>query len=220
MLLQSILVLEMETLIVPAVIAKTQSEIYTMLKKVDGKVKRLQLDVMDGGFVPNTSLNFDFKLPPHFEYEAHLMVEQPLEWIEKNANKVDIITIHIESLQNIEEAINFVKKKGAKVNLALIPKTKLEIVKPYIKKIDGILIMTVEPGSYCIKKEFKPETLQKIRQLRKLDANLPIEVDGCMNQINAKLARNAGANIFASGSYIFKSKNVDKALKELKDAVS
>lgn len=210
----------METLIVPAVIAKTQKEVDRMLRKVKGKVTRLQLDVMDGEFVPNTSLNFDFELPDNFEYEAHLMVRQPLKWIERNSAKVDIITMHVETLQDIEEAIEYVKKKGVKVNLALIPETKSQIIKPYMKKIDGILVMTVEPGSYCIRKEFKLETLQKIRELRKTDTSISIEVDGCMNPKNAKLAKNAGVNVFASGSYIFKSKNVDKALKELKDAVS
>ena len=210
----------MKTHVVPAIIAKSQNELDEMLRKVTGKVELVQLDVMDGEFVPNTSLNFDFELPRNFEYEAHLMVKQPLNWIEKNANKVDTIIVHIETLQDIEKAINYVKKKRTKVSLALNPETKFQIVKPYIKKIDGILVMTVDPGSYCIKKEFNPETLQKISELRKIDTSISVEVDGCMNPKNAKLAKNSGANIFASGSYIFKSKNVDKALKELKYAVS
>ena len=175
---------------------------------------------MDGEFVPNTSLNFDFEIHNDFEYEAHLMVKEPLKWIGKNADKVDLITVHVETLKNIKEAIDYAKKKKVRINLALIPQTKFQIVKSYIEMIDGILVMTVDPGSYCINKEFNTDTLQKIRQLRRIDANIPIEVDGCMNPKNAKLAKNSGANIFASGSYIFNSKNMDKALEELKDAVS
>lgn len=210
----------MLTLIVPAIIAKTQNDVEGMLRKVKGKVTRLQLDVMDGEFVPNTSLNFDFELPDNFEYEAHLMVRQPLNWIESNAEKVDIITMHVETLEDVDEAINYVKKKKIKVNLALIPETKFQIIEPYMKKVEGILVMTVEPGSYCIEKDFKLETLQKIREFRRIDASIPIEVDGCMNPKNARLARNAGADVFVSGSYIFKSNNVERALKELTDAVS
>jgi ribulose-phosphate 3-epimerase len=210
----------MDTLVVPSIIAKTQTELDGMLGRVRGKIKRVQLDVMDGKFVPNTSLDFDFKLTTGFEYEAHLMVKTPLEWVKKNADKVDIVTMHVETLKDIEAAIDFVKEKAVKTDLALIPKTELGAITPYLKKIDGLLVMTVEPGSYCIKKEFHPEPLQKIRELRKIDDTIPVEVDGCMNPENARLAKNHGANIFASGSYIFKSKNVGRAIRELKDAVS
>ncbi len=210
----------MEILVVPAIIAKTQNELDGMLKRVKGKVKRVQLDVMDGNFVPNTSLNFKFKITDDFEYEAHLMVKDPLDWADENADKVDIITMHIEILENVGYAIDQIKRRGAKVNLAMVPGTKVEIIEHYLKDIDGLLIMTVEPGSYCIKKEFNPEPLEKIKRLREIDRAIPIEVDGCMNPINARLAKNSGANIFASGSYIFKSDDVDKAIKELVDTVT
>jgi ribulose-phosphate 3-epimerase len=186
----------MKTFIVPAVIAKTQIELDDMLNRVKKKVQRVQLDIMDGKFVPNTSLNFNFKLSTSFEYEAHLMINEPLGWVKENADKVDIVIMHVETLKDIGGAIDYVKKK-----------------------IDGLLVMTVEPGSYCIKKEFRPEPLKKIRRLRTIDKVIPIEVDGCMNPKNAKLARDAGANIFASGSYIFKSDNLDMAIKELENAV-
>ncbi len=78
--------------------------------------------------------------------------------------------------------------------------------------------MTADPGNYCVR--FLRETLEKVRKLREIDEAIPIEVDGCMNLKNAGLARDSGANIFVSGSYIFKSKNIDKAIKELGDAVS
>jgi ribulose-phosphate 3-epimerase len=210
----------MKTLVVPAVIAKSQNELNTILNKITGKVKRVQLDIMDGKFVPNTSLNFDFKLPRNFEYEAHLMVKEPLKWIQKNIDKVDLITVHIETLTDIKLLINYVKNKKAKINMALIPQTELQTLTPYMEIIDGILVMTVNPGSYCIKKEFNTEALQKVRQIRKINATIPIEVDGCMNPKNVKLAKKSGANIFASGSYIFKSENIDKALNELKNAVT
>ena len=210
----------METFVVPAIIAKTQSELDGMLDQVREKVKRVQLDVMDGKFVPTTSLNFNFKLPAGFEYEAHLMVTKPLEWVRKHANKVNIVIMHVETLKDVEATVEYVKKIGIKLNLALTLETKLETVIPHLGKIDGVLVMTVEPGSYCIKKDFRPEPLEKVKKLREIDKVLPIEVDGCMNPENARLARGSGANIFASGSYIFKSDNIDEAINELQNAVA
>ncbi|MEE8401546.1 MAG: hypothetical protein V3R86_05290 [Candidatus Hydrothermarchaeaceae archaeon] len=208
----------METLIVPSVIAKTQEELDGALEKVKGKAKRIMIDIMDGKFVSNTSLNFDFNLSPDFEYEAHLMVNRPLDWIEKYASKVSIAVMQVETLDDIRKAIEFAKNRGLKVTLALNPETGLDVVLPYLREIDSVLILSVHPGSYCV--EFLPETLEKIKELRKIDKIIPIEVDGCMNPKNTKLARGAGANIFASGSYIIKSDNVDNAIKELSLAVS
>ena len=79
-----------------------------------------------------------------------------------------------------------------------------EVVQPYLKRIDGILVMTSIPGSHCT--GFLPGPLEKVKKLREIDDSIPIEVDGCENPENAKLARQAGANIFISGSYIFNSK--------------
>jgi len=207
----------MRSLIVPAIIAKEQYQIDTMLDKVKGKAERIMVDVMDDQFVPNISLDFDFKLPTGFEYEAHLMVTNPLDWIRENGDKVDIVIIHIETLEDVGKAIEFVKKRGIKVILAIRPETQVDTVLEYINKIDGILVMTADPGHYC--ELFLSDTLDKIKKVREIDENIPIEVDGCMDPENVKLASGAGANIFATGSYIFKSDDVDKALRELRDAI-
>ena len=207
----------MGILIVPGVIAKSQEELDEMLDKVKGRIERIMLDVMDNKFVPNSSLEFDFIVPEGFEYEAHLMVSNPLEWIEDNHEKIDIAILQVETLENIGEAIEFVREKGLKVTLAQNPETKLEAILPYLKDIDNVLIMTVNPGSFCV--EFLPKTLEKIRELRKIDKDIPIEVDGCMNPENARIAKEAGATVYASGSYVLKSSDVDGAIKKLKDAV-
>lgn len=208
----------MELLIVPAIIAKTQSELDGMLDKVRMKVKRVMIDVMDGEFVTRSSLDFHLKLPTIFEYEAHLMVEKPLDWVRENAGKVDIAILHVETLDNIGSAIDCIQGKGLKATLALKPETKVDAVLPYLSEVHGILVMTVHPGKYGGK--FLPETLEKVKRLREIDKTIPIEVDGGMNPKNARLARDSGANIFASGAHIFKSDDIDKAIKELKDAVS
>ncbi len=123
-------------------------------------------------------------------------------------------------MEDVDAAIDYAKNKGVRVNLALMPETKIETVTPYLGRIDGVLMMTVEPGSYCIKKEFRPEPLKKIERLREIDEDVPIEVDGCMNPKNARLARESGVNIFASGSYTLKSDDIEEAIKDLEDAVT
>jgi len=207
----------MESFVVPAIIAKTQRELDGMLDRVTGKVDRIMLDVMDGEFVTNVSLDFDFRLQRGLKYEAHLMVERPLDWVEKNADKVNVAILHVETLEDVGAAIDYVKRKGLEVTLALNPETKINAVLPYLSEVHAILVMTVFPGRYGGK--FLSETLEKVKELRGIDEAIPIEVDGGINPRNARLARESGANIFASGSHIFKSDDVDRAVNELKEAV-
>ncbi|GBE56421.1 MAG TPA: hypothetical protein ENH13_06295 [Euryarchaeota archaeon] len=209
----------MKPLIVPGIIAKSQEELDIMLEKVRGKARRIMLDVMDGKFVSNSSLDFDFQVPAGaFEYEAHLMVDDQIEWIKRNAGKVDIAVMQVEALDDIGEAIRFAREQGLGVTLALNPETELDTVLPYLNEIDAALILTVEPGRYGA--PFVPKTLAKIRRLREINPWIPIEVDGAMNPKNARLARRAGATIFASGSYVIKSRDPARAIKELEYAVS
>ncbi|MFQ5820674.1 MAG: hypothetical protein ACE5I5_11850 [Candidatus Heimdallarchaeota archaeon] len=211
----------MKILIVPAIIAQTQHELDEMLENVPILARRVQLDVMDGIFVPNTSLNFPFELPPNgFEYEAHLMMENPLDWVEENAHKVDIVLLHVETLTDIDMAINAVKMKDTKIGLAVVPKTPNEVIIPHLSKLDELLMMTVVPGSYCKgEEEFSHVSLEKIKQIRKINKTIPIEVDGCVDLKTVRLAKDAGANIFASGSFIIKSSDPERAIKELENAV-
>jgi ribulose-phosphate 3-epimerase len=209
--------LEMKPIIVPAIIARIQAELDGILERLKGKVGRVMLDVMDGRFVENTSLDFDFKLPAGFEYEAHLMVVNPLSRVEGLTGKVCTAILHVEALEDISTAIEYVKDKGLDVMLALNPETKVEVVMPHLSEVDGILVMTVAPGRYGGR--FQPDALNKVRRIREVDEDIPIEVDGGMTPDNARAAREAGANIFASGSYILKSNDVSRALQDLEREV-
>jgi ribulose-phosphate 3-epimerase len=203
----------MEPLIVPAIIAQSQGELESMLGRLRGKVDRVMLDIMDGEFVDNASLDFDFELLEGFEYEAHLMVVAPLERIGGLAGKVDFIILHMETLEDVGAAIECVKNLELKVVLALNPETGVDKVEPYLGEVDGVLVMTVVPGRYGGR--FLPETLVKCRMIREMHGAIPIEVDGGMNPENARVAREAGANIIASGSFIMKSEDVALSLRLL-----
>jgi len=204
--------------IVPAIIAGTQDELDGMLDKVQGNSERVMLDFMDGVFVPSKSLAFDIVLPKGMEYEAHLMVHNPLDLIDKLFNPIKIIQLQVESVNNVEDAVNHAKNLGFDVYLALNPGTPITKVQSHLNLIDGVLVMTVQPGQYGSK--FLPSVLDKVKELREMNAELVIEVDGGMNPDTARLAKRSGANIFASGSYIMKSGEIGAAIKRLREAVA
>lgn len=198
--------------IIPSIIANSQQELDERISKVEDITKTFHLDVMDSKFVSNKSLNFNFLLPK-LQYEAHLMIYYPEKWIEENAKKVDTIIFHIESTKNPEDIIHIIKTKGKKTGIALNPETPIDKIKKHIKEINKVVVMTVPPEKYGAL--FLPQTLSKVKELRKLYPKLDIEVDGGINQNTIKEACNAGANMFVVGSYFQNSSNVKEAIKKL-----
>ncbi len=200
--------------IIPAIIARTQKELDEHLRNVKGYSELVQLDIMDGTFVSNNSLYFDFDVSGrNISFEAHLMITDPMGWIEKNWWKVDTIIVHFESCKNPGDIIKFVKNKGKKIGFAIIPETAVHKVRPYLDDIDQLLIMTVNPGFYGGK--FLHETLCKISEARKIKPDLDIEVDGGVAPDTITYINDSGANMFVSGSYILKSDDVKEAIDSL-----
>ena len=201
--------------IIPAVIAESQEELTEKINWVKNYAGIIQLDIMDSIFVPNKSIDFDFKLPrTSCKFEAHLMVKNPDKWVKDNWKKVDKVLIRIESCKNPKELIGFLRANKKQVGFALNPETALARIKDYLDEIDQVLIMTVNPGFYGSK--FLPETLEKVRELRRLKPKLNIEVDGGITPETIKSALNAGANYFVSGSYIMNSQNPQEAMENLR----
>jgi ribulose-phosphate 3-epimerase len=208
----------MDKKIIPAIIAKDQKELNEKLSRVIDYVDVIQLDVMDNKFVPNTSLFFDFFLTrANCHYEAHLMVQDPQGWIDKNIEKIDTVLVHFESKYNPETIIDNVKRHGKRFGFVLNPETSVQKIKRYIDDIDQVLVMTVNPGFYG--SPFLPEMLEKISKLRKLKPEMDIEVDGGITDKTIGFVDKAGANMFVSGSYIVKSDNVEQSVKNLKEIV-
>jgi len=204
--------------IIPAIIAKNQDELEERIKKVADIVDIIQLDFMDGRFVPNNSIDFDFKLPKtKCKFESHLMINDPEYWIENNASKVDTILVHYESIKDPMAIICQVKDKNKKVGFVLNPETPISKIENYLNNLDQVLIMTVNPGFYG--SPFLPEMLEKITDLRNIKPELNIEVDGGIVPDTIGLVNRAGANMFVSGSYIVKSKNVEESIINLKKLI-
>jgi ribulose-phosphate 3-epimerase len=202
--------------IVPAIISDNQEGMDFAISKVNN-AKRIQLDVMDGKFVNNTSLNFNIN-PPKIKglYEAHLMVADPKAWIEENHDKVDIIIPHYSAMKdNIVEIIDLIKSKGKIAAISINPEISISDIEQYLPTINQLLVMTVHPGFYGSK--FVPEALEKVKQARELFPDIDIEVDGGMNLENTKLAKQAGANVIVSGSFIMKSEDPEKQIEVLEN---
>ena len=203
----------MAPLIVPAIIARSQDELDSMLERLKGRVERVMLDVMDGVFVPNRSLDFEFTLSEGFEYEVHMMTVDPLERLSSLFGKVDTAIVHVETVSDLGGVIDRVRELGLRLTLAISPETEVRFIEPYLDEVDGVMVMTVNLGRYG--GEFLPETLEKVRRIREIDREIPIEVDGGMNVENSRAARDAGANIIASGSFIMKSHDIERAVRAL-----
>ena len=210
---------KMKKFVIPAIIARSQNKFEELMQRVNSNASRIQLDIMDGKFVPTQSLNFDFKIPKSkAKFEAHLMIKDPKKWIQKHNRKIHTILIHYESCKrNIGEVIKLAKSKRKNVGIAINPGTKIKEITPYLNEVSQILILTVNPGDYGSK--FLPSNLKKIQQLRKLKPKLDIEVDGGIDPITIKKANKAGANLFVSGSYVIKSRDSKKALNNLRKSI-
>lgn len=208
----------MEKYVIPSLIATSPDELVDIFNKVQDLARLFQLDVMDGEFVTNTSLEFDIKLDAKPDkFEAHLMTLHPEEWIKQNYEKADTFLFHFERCQDPEAVIQLAGS-GKNIGIALNPETPLTELEPYLDRLDQVLIMTVHPGAYGA--PFLPAMLEKVRALRAMRPELELEVDGGMTLETIKLANEAGANKFVSGSYLMRAKNIEERIKEIEDYLS
>lgn len=198
--------------IIPTVIAKSQKEADSIINKLSKHFTHYQIDIMDGRFVKNKSNWFKLKLNKKYTYEAHLMVNNPDEYIKNNYKNFDILIANFEKVKDPLKLIKFIKSNKKKIGFALNPETSLMFIMPYLKYLDRILLLTAQPGKYGA--EFITFLLEKINMLR-MDYKKDIEVDGHMNPETIKLCKKAGANLFAVGSYLNRSKDLEKAVTEL-----
>lgn len=208
--------------VIPTILVKSFKEVKERIKKVEDCVSWVQLDVMDGIFVDNKTFNDPGKLKnlkTDIKLEAHLMIQKPEEVIDDWLRIVDRIIIHFESEiegreLGIKKMIKKAHNKNREFGLAINPETDVTAIKSFLKDIELILIMTVQPGWGGQK--FQNWTLEKIKFLREIWPNGNIEVDGGLNDKTAPKAIEAGANIICAGNYIFKNKDIKEAIKNLK----
>lgn len=213
-------------IISPSMLAADMSNLDAELSRMKNEnIDFLHYDVMDGIFVNNTS--FDVKLLSEiskkfdFTYDVHLMIVDPKktykDYIDAGA---DYLTFHYEAMNSDEEVaelIDLIKKDGCKPGLSIKPGTNVEKITKFLKDLDLVLVMSVEPGFGGQK--FCDSAIEKIRYLAnyKIENNLHylINVDGGINGETAPLVKDAGTDILVSGTYLFKSKNLKESIEKL-----
>lgn len=198
--------------------AQSQRSLDALLQKLKGAGQTLHLDIADGEFVKNTSLWFDFRLSKKFNYQAHLMIKNPLRWIKPNLKRISLFIPQFEAIESHAFYIHWMRRKRKKIAFALKPETKVSRhLKKHLPDIDYILILTVRPGFYGSK--YLSEPLEKIRLIKEANPKIKIIVDGGMEPRTIKEAKKAGADDFVSGSYVTKSRKPKEAARKLREAL-
>ena len=177
----------------------------------------IHIDIMDGKFVPNNTLEkFDMNKISKYSYknfDVHLMVENPIDYITSFITPLtDYISIHLES-KGIDQSLKSIKENGIKCGLAINPDTKIQKLYPFLEIIDMVIIMSVFPGKGGQK--FIENTYDKVETLRNHDKNIDISVDGGVGSSNSKTLISKGASTLVSGSYLMKSDNINDSIKNM-----
>lgn len=178
----------------------------TALEKagVDG----VHFDVMDGQFVPNISIGLPIldsvRKGTDLPIDVHLMIEEPEKYVELFAEHgADMISVHVEATPHIHRVIEQIKNKNVKAGVVINPGTPVDSIRPVLKMVDYVLVMTVNPGfggqtfiNDCVEK------LDQLSEIKKAQGlNFDIEVDGGINNNTVETVVNHGATMLVAGSY-------------------
>jgi len=203
----------MKNYLSPSILAADFWDLGEQVRAVErGGASYLHVDVMDGVFVPSISFGIPIlealKRKTTLLLDVHLMIVEPERYIETFASLgADMINFHLEATEKPMEVIQMIRKLGKRVGITIKPATPVSALEPYLKLVDMVLIMTVEPGFGG--QSLMPDCVEKVRQLRKrtLELGLPldIEVDGGVKEGNLQMILEAGANVIVAGSAVFGS---------------
>ncbi|PTO40033.1 ribulose-phosphate 3-epimerase [Enterococcus mundtii] len=213
--------------IAPSILSADFANLQADIERVEkGGADYIHVDVMDGQFVPNITFGSNVvqairpvtKLP----LDVHLMIINPENYIADFAKAgSDIITVHVESTPHIHRAIQMIKDLDVKAGVVINPGTPIEMIKHVLPLVDQVLVMTVNPGFGG--QSFITETVDKIAELAKLrkvnDWTYQIEVDGGIVPETAKICREAGADVFVAGSYVYSAEDPAAQIDQLKKAL-
>jgi len=189
--------------------------------------QRIQVDVMDGHFVPNITMGpmmvNAVRRCTTLPVEAHLMISHPEQYIEEFAKAgADVIIVHQEASPHLHRIIQQIKATGKMAGIALTPSTPIIMLEDILSLLDLVLIMTVNPRFGG--QDYIPETLPKIKRLREMiyqqELHCDIEVDGGIHETTVPLVVDAGANLLVAGSAVYNEhESVAEAIARLRNAI-
>lgn len=204
--------------IIPAILEKDFPEIEKKIRLVENLVKWVQIDLLDGTLMPNS--NFCDPTPfstlkTNVKLELHMMVKDPLRYLE-NFQKAGFSRFftHVEG-DFVEDYIAKCYQLGVEVGLAIDGPTDFSKIHKYLDNIDAVLVMSIDAGFSG--RPFRDDTIDKIKKIREIDFEIPIAVDGAMNDVNAKKVIEAGATRINSNSFIFNAENPADQIKILEN---
>ncbi|HLX57368.1 MAG TPA: ribulose-phosphate 3-epimerase [Ktedonobacteraceae bacterium] len=214
--------------IVPSILSADFTRLGEQVREADAAgAQRIQIDVMDGHFVPNITMGpivvEAVRRCTRLPLEAHLMITNPAQYIEDFAKAgADVIIVHQEVCPHLHRVIQQIRAAGKMAAVALNPSTPTILLEDILSLIDMVLIMTVNPGFGG--QEFIPETLPKIAGLRQVittrGLHCDIEVDGGIHEATAPLVVKAGANLLVAGSAVYnQQESVAQAITRLRRAI-
>ena len=215
----------MKVLTSPSIFAADLMHLEDEIKKtVNSGADMIHFDVMDGVYVPNISLGFDFlksiRKTTDLPIDVHMMTVRPEAYIDHlSAAGADIVTIHsdIADEDKIKTMLMDIRSYGMMAAIALKPAVPAEKILPYIDMVDMVLVMTVEPG---FSGQSFMDMSDKIKKVKEYigDKPISIQVDGGINPETAKLCAAAGANVFVCGSAAYRSNDMKKTLDDVKNS--
>lgn len=204
--------------IIPAILENNFSEIEKKIRLVESLVEWVQIDLLDGTLMPNTTFADSapfatFSTP--VKLELHLMVKDPLIYLENFAKAgFKRFFTHVEG-DNIDKYIETCYSLGVEAGLAIDGPTPFTEIIKHLDDIEAVLVMAIDAGFSG--RPFREDTIKKIKMIREIDPEIPIAVDGAMNDINAAKVVMAGATRINSNSYIFASGNPQERINILKN---